>query len=102
LHWQQESNVNGQDQLAAECLDAEIIAWTSLWRSNDEGYALGLVNPDLNIEHPTSVTSRDVRLLAHGTCTRSGSIETSAVRLTCRGQADLDDIVAGSDKHASH
>jgi hypothetical protein len=67
-HWQQESKVDAQDQLAAECLSAEIVNWTSLWRSDDEGYALGLVNPDMNLNHGTSVTSKRVRLLAHGSC----------------------------------
>jgi len=67
-HWQQESKIDAQDQLAAECLSAEIVHWTSLWRSNEEAYALGLVNPDLNVDHRLSVTSKRVQLFAHGNC----------------------------------
>jgi hypothetical protein len=67
-HWRQESKVDAQDHLAAECLSAEIVRWTSLWRSNDEGYALGMVDPDLNSDRRTSVTTKNLRLLAHGTC----------------------------------
>ncbi len=75
-HWQEESDIYARDRLASECLSAGIVSWIGLWRSDDEGYALGLVNPDLNIDHPTSVTSRDTRLLAHRTCspTPSGSV----------------------------
>ena len=67
LHWHQESN-STRDELAAECLSAEIVSWTSFRRFNDEGYALGWVDPDLNLTHRTRVADKGMLFLAHGTC----------------------------------
>lgn len=66
-HWQREPIVPATDPLAAECLLNESVAWTSLWRSADEGYALGLVSPNLSPHRSTTLAIESVRLLAHGT-----------------------------------
>lgn len=67
LHWQREAIAPATDPLAAECLSDESVTWTNLWRSADEGYALGWVSPNPSRYRSTYPATESIRLLAHGT-----------------------------------